>query len=357
MEKDFSARLYTGDTSISQSIQVRIEPGSLLLVLTGEKEERIPLASLELALAGHAQDRFQILSKERKGLSLLSEDHEFLAALAELDSAPELKASAASVLTRLQTRHSRARLYWGKVAIGTVLILLLLYFSIDFLATLAISNVDAKTEGKLGAMLADLYYKEKRVSSGSDFERVSRIGKRLVSNLEANKYKYEFKFFVKDDDTVNAVAFPGGTVFVHQGLLRRAESDDEIAGVMAHEIGHVVHRDSLKALAHQIGVLTVLQLLFGIGGDSEQLAAALNLANNLESLQYSRSQESAADICGVDLVFKSDYRGEDLLKFFERLEKDPMSRDNKFFALLSDHPMNQERIEAIRNELKKLSKK
>lgn len=140
-------------------------------------------------------------------------------------------------------------------------------------------------------------------------------------------------------DMVNAVALPGGRVLLFNGLLREARSPDEVAGVLAHEIGHVRYRDAMTALVRQLGLSVVL------GGFSGQVGGTLN---GLLAMRYSRAAERAADAYSIARLRAANISPLPTAAFFERLGKaigDP--RLDRAMDWMASHPISDEREAAF----------
>jgi len=230
-----------------------------------------------------------------------------------------------------------------------VALLIMCYFSIEAATAFAVDHMDPSFEAQIGKLAAD---KSKWDEHSKHLARLQKVGKRLASNLDHCPFR--FTFHVQRDPALNAMAYPGGTVVVFTGLLEKA-SDDELAGVLGHEYGHVIHHDSLRSIVRNTGLVSVVALISGLGqANAEQVVDALSLAQQLESLRYGRSQEAAADIVGVDLATKSGYKGDALISFFARLQKEHGGTDNKYLELFSTHPMDAARIAAVKAEVERL---
>jgi predicted Zn-dependent protease len=148
---------------------------------------------------------------------------------------------------------------------------------------------------------------------------------------------------------VNAFAAPGGAILVTSGLLEETESPEELAGILAHEMGHVRERHGLRSMAGVYG-LQVLGLLFsgnskGVFGDTAQ-----GLALYMTTSSWSRDFERAADAHAFTLLRKAGLNTQGLSTFFERLEKDAEKDKNLFpaLAMLSSHPATAARIAMLR---------
>ncbi|WP_282183018.1 M48 family metallopeptidase [Aliiroseovarius marinus] len=153
---------------------------------------------------------------------------------------------------------------------------------------------------------------------------------------------YEVKIHILDHPMVNAFALPGGRLVFFRGLLEEAENPDEVAAVLAHEIGHVVYRDPTRDALRSAGSLGVLGLLFG---DFAGGTVALFIANQLINASYSQAAEARADDYAHDLLGRANISPVALGTFFERLHEEHGDAEG-FVAHLASHPQMTDRIEA-----------
>jgi Zn-dependent protease with chaperone function len=143
----------------------------------------------------------------------------------------------------------------------------------------------------------------------------------------------------------NAFALPGGKVYLLAGLLRKAESPDEIAGVLAHELGHVQHRDSLRRLIQTGGTSFLIGLLFG---DVTGGSAVVFAGRSLFDASYSRDQERAADAFAIDVMHKLGRSPKPLGALLVRVTGNEASNS---IALLASHPMSEDRLALMSRDL------
>ncbi len=182
---------------------------------------------------------------------------------------------------------------------------------------------------------------------------VSDLGQRLVRY--APNHDFPFTFKVVQDKRINAFALPGGPVYINTGTIEAAENESQVAGVMAHEIGHVVLRhatnNASKAYAYQ-APLAVLGGMIGSGGIGAQLAGlAASFGLNSIFLKYSRDAERQADIIGTQIMYDAGYDPGQMARFFAKLQEEEKSRSVEF---LSDHPNPGNRVALVRNEMSTL---
>lgn len=180
---------------------------------------------------------------------------------------------------------------------------------------------------------------------------VKSVGNRLVSKLEKNPY--EFSFEIVDQPEPNAFALPGGHVYVSRGLLALLVNEDELAGVLGHEIMHVIQRHSAKQqrkILPTIFAAPGVILGSAIGGSlGEKVAAPLLGAGQVILSSHSRKQETEADQLGIELAARAGYQPARLADILHRIEQWTETESGKKarFSLLNDHPMTPERMKAI----------
>jgi predicted Zn-dependent protease len=178
-------------------------------------------------------------------------------------------------------------------------------------------------------------------------EYVNRVGQNLVLHSDA---KVPFTIKVLDSDDVNAFALPGGFFYVNKGLLLAADNEAEIAGVMAHEIGHVAARHGVEqASKAQIANLAIIPLIFMTGGLAYVLYNAAQIALPLAFLKFSRGMEAEADMLGSEYSWAAGYDPNYLVTFFEKIEKKEKSKPGTLSKLFGTHPPTPERVEKVKS--------
>ncbi len=179
--------------------------------------------------------------------------------------------------------------------------------------------------------------------------RIQRIGKRVAAAVGRDLPEAQWEFVVFDSDQVNAFALPGGKVGFYTGLINLADSDDEIAIVMGHEVAHVTSRHGAERQSQA--------MLIGLGGvalgvgtrndkNTDYYMLAYGLGSTLGTLAYSRSHEAEADVVGLGFAARAGYDPRAAVTFWSKMAANETgSRPPKF---LSTHPPSAERIENLR---------
>jgi beta-barrel assembly-enhancing protease len=180
---------------------------------------------------------------------------------------------------------------------------------------------------------------------------VDRVGERLVAKSDAGQSPYRYDFHVLNDaETINAFALPGGQVFITDGLLRRLKTEGQLAGVLGHEIGHVVARHGAEQIAKQ-------QLTQGLTGaavlatydpndpSSRNSAAMAAVIGQLVTMRFGRQDELQADNLGVRFSSEAGYDPRAMIELMKILEES--SQGNQPPEFFSTHPNPENRIQKI----------
>jgi predicted Zn-dependent protease len=179
-------------------------------------------------------------------------------------------------------------------------------------------------------------------------KRVQDIGRKIAAVCDRRDIEYHFKAL--QDDEVNAVSLPGGYVYVNQGLIDKVSNDDELAAVLAHEVGHVVARHSIKKLQAMMAynVLMVLAAQVPSGG---QVGPAANIAFVELFLGYSREDEMLADQLGARYIKLAGYDPHAMITFLLKLQDVNHRRPAEPISYFKTHPYVPDRIRVVKQEL------
>ncbi|MEK6593910.1 MAG: M48 family metalloprotease [Pseudomonadota bacterium] len=189
---------------------------------------------------------------------------------------------------------------------------------------------------------------------------ISNLGNRLVSR--GADTRQDFDFFLIRDPQINAFALPGGFIGVHTGLILAAQSESEVAGVMAHEIAHVTQRHISRMIAQQkqsqilsIAALAVAILASRASSDAAMAATAFGQAGLVQSqLNFTRDNEREADRVGFQILDRAGYDPHAMAVFFERLQRATRLYESGAPSYLRTHPLNYERIADIQSRAQSL---
>ena len=248
-----------------------------------------------------------------------------------------------------RARHSH-RLLWGSV-LGVVFGLgLLLWFGTDLMVEWAVAKIPIEWEQKLGeTVYQDFLSKETVLKEGPAVSAVQEMTQRLTEKIPHNPYKFQIS--VVQSPVVNAFALPGGYVVVFTGLMTKAESGEEVAGVLSHELNHVLQRHGLERMVKMLGLAAVVGIVLG---DQQGLTGlAKQVGMELVTLKFGRAQETEADVTGIRLLSDARIAPDGMIRFFERLSE----KDKERVEVFSTHPMSAARAALLKAELAALPKR
>ncbi|MBJ6759541.1 M48 family metalloprotease [Myxococcaceae bacterium JPH2] len=206
--------------------------------------------------------------------------------------------------------------------------------------------VSPQQEEQIGQQVKqELEQKEKiqYVQDPAVVEYVRQLSAPILAQASKERPDVKWKVnVINDPKTVNAFATPGGYLYVYTGLLLAADTEAELAGVMAHEAGHVVARHSARAMVNQYGLQAISQMALGNNpGAAAQIASQLVTGGTM--LAHGRSEESEADTYGARYASGAGYDPHGLITFFQKLQAE-QGKTPAVMKWLSTHPTNEQRI-------------
>jgi predicted Zn-dependent protease len=210
--------------------------------------------------------------------------------------------------------------------------------------------VTTQQEVQLGAQSsAEINRQLPLLNDRATLNYVNEIGQRIAAVADPRGIRYNF--YVVNSDVVNAFALPGGYVYVNRGLIERADNLSELAGVLAHEIGHVAERHGVEQLQRAQNANLGLSVLYGVllgRNPSGVEQAGIQVGGSAVFAGYGRDAEREADAVGVGYMVRAGYNPAGMATFFQELleiQQRPPSRVEQWF---STHPTTQERVNNTR---------
>ena len=312
--------------------------------------ESVPFSSLTVSAGGLDHDQLVVKWDGQKGertLYLKTPDVIRAFRQAAPDYVSHSFAQAAEQVRQVRHRH---RLVWSLVG-GTIFATVLgLWFQSDLLVEIAVSRIPVEWEHKLGESAYREFLSHQEVmKEGPAVAALVEMTQRMTAQIPDSPYKFEVT--VVKSDMVNAFALPGGYVVVFTGLMKKAESGEEVAGVLSHELNHVLQRHGLERIVKSLGLMTVAAIVFG---NQQGLVGMMKqLGVELFTLKFGREQETEADLTGLQLLQRAKINPSGMITFFERLSE----KDQGRMEWLSTHPMSAARADRLKAELAALPKK
>ncbi len=337
MTPAISARYADGQTAGLAPVQVHLEAAGLVIVdAEGARLGVWPYDELEAAEA---------IAPGRPVRLRLGDDQG-----ARLTLAPDASLEALwRAAPHLRGRRRMDRRAWRRVALWAVSIGGIgagLVFGVprlaDALTALVPVSWEEATGGAIQREVIGLFVKnddDPVCAAAAGRAALARLTERVAAPIET---EFRFTVTVANAKTVNAFAMPGGYIVILRGLIDFAESPDEVAAVLAHEMAHVVRRHPIRGMIRNAGYSVVIDALAGgswAGGAGEMLIAS----------SYGREAETEADALGAEYLRAAGLRNDGNIAFFDRLKK-KYGDMPRALALLSSHPLTDDRIAALRQQ-------
>jgi len=231
--------------------------------------------------------------------------------------------------------------------VSVIIFLLIAFLLVSF--NLFATERDLNKEQKLGKKLSeDIEKKYEVVEDLNQNSLITEIGNKLAEVSEMREMQFHFRILKQDGP--NAFSIPGGYIYVTYDLFDYIQSDDELAGILAHEIAHVIHNHALKQTRDntKFTLLTILAVLLTREPDVGVLGklTTITLLN-----QYSREYEEEADLTAINLLIKTEYNPVGFLTFLERLYTREMFKPELHLGIFQTHPETENRVNYVKDML------
>jgi predicted Zn-dependent protease len=220
-------------------------------------------------------------------------------------------------------------------------------------------GLTVKEEEELSGEILDIIYKQLQIVEDPDIvEYVNKVGNQIVAVLDEPLFNY--RFYVINTDSYNAFAIPAGYIFINSGLVAAMDHEDELAGILAHEIAHVNarHISQKIEMSKKIGWATLAGVAAGVllgaaggGPAAEAVTKGSAAAGQAAQLSYSRENEMQADQLGLIYLNKAGYGGEGLLRILKKMRNKQWFGSNQIPTYMLTHPAIDERIAYIDTQL------
>ena len=336
-----------------QPCRVEISPDGLTVHMSDQESagRPVPFSLLSVDAGGFEHDQLVVKWKQDGvGRTVYIKDAGVIASFRQA-APPELSAQMERTAQVVRRARSTRRTVLLATA-GTVLACLLgLWLGMDALVGEAVCRIPPEWEKQLGdAAMQDALAGQDVIKEGPAVEAVRAIATRLTEQIPNSPYR--FTVTVVRSPVVNAFALPGGSIVVFTGLIKEAGSPEEVAGVLGHEINHVLQRHGLERIVKTLGIMAIAAIV--LGDQQGLIGLARELGVEIVTLKFNRDQETEADTTGLRLLHKARVDPAGMIAFFERLAQS--EKDRQRVELLSTHPMSAARAERLKAELKALPK-
>ena len=214
--------------------------------------------------------------------------------------------------------------------------------------------ISIEEEWQMGAQISQEVASQVRFNNDPAVNAYIRnMGQRIVAQAAPPFNQLPWQFHVVEDESINAFAIPGGHVYVNTGLIKNADNASELAGVMAHEISHVLARHSTEQLSRQYGLSVIASAVLG-QNPSQVAAIAAQIAATGAIARFSREAEREADEIGIHAMAAAGYNPLGMATMFEELLEHQQSQPSRVEQFFSSHPLTQERVRDARKRAEQI---
>ena len=346
----FAGSLFDGRSSQKHLVDVELTPQEIILKAPGDKPIRWAYPQLRWA-ADTSPFHIEHCAEGDEGLeTLVVDDPDFYRSVLEI--APK----------SFSSRENESKFNWKLYSVGILVLIFSAYVFIktvpSFLADQMVEKIPIEWEVTVGQSILKML----PVAQKPDPEVLKVLQDTvdfLKQSLPGNPY--ELKVYVLPVEQVNALALPGGPIVIFEGLIDKAESPEELAGVLAHEIQHILLRHSTRGILRNLAK-SMLVTLF-LGDVNSVMEGIVQLAGQLETLGLSREMEAEADQKGMELILAANIDPHGMIRIFKKLMQEdfsqkklpkgkPVSEENDISSYFSTHPSSQNRLARLEKQMR-----
>ncbi|HLD75200.1 MAG TPA: M48 family metallopeptidase [Bdellovibrionota bacterium] len=233
---------------------------------------------------------------------------------------------------------------------GLIAVVVLVFFILGFIANELVLHMSPTMEKRIVKILPKYSFLVKKETKNSEIKKyVQSVFVKILK--DSGPHAYDYEVVVVEDDIVNAFALPGGKIVLFTGFLDQVESENELAMVLGHELGHFKNRDHLRGYGRALVFWALLSAL-SLGQGSDVVSSFVNILETISSLKFNRTQEIQADEYGLERLYGGYNTTVGAADFFERLSQEEIKKGSQFYEFLSTHPLSKNRV----NHIHELSK-
>jgi beta-barrel assembly-enhancing protease len=352
----FSGSLFDGKSAQKQPVRIELTPYHIAITLPDRSSVIWPYSDIRWAaetVPFHIEH--QLNTPVERLETLVVEDPDFY---------ENCRRIASDDFSRTTTKNS---FNWKIFSAGILILLLFFYAAIkiipNYFVDQLVDNIPVEWEETLGDAVLSAF----PVENNPDPKVMALLTDilRLLKQSKPEETQYDLNIFILPTKKINALALPGGNIIVFEGLLKIADSPEELAGVLAHESQHIFLKHSTRGILRNLASGMLLTLV--LGDANTVMESAVSIAGQLNTLGLSRKMEIEADIKGVDLMLDAKINPQGMLSIFKKLLKEELKlEENKrnsskgmkdVFSYLSTHPSAKSRLKKIEKQIKKNSEK
>jgi Zn-dependent protease with chaperone function len=357
----FQGWLFDGHSAVKHQVKIDLAPSGITLRVD---DGATLVWNFDRIRWNSASDRktppyhIDYPADEHRVESLIVEDPDFI---------DNVRRMAPHALDSVMDRNPLMK--WGFIFLGLVILPFFIYglwtFAIPALSDKVAMQVPTSWEDKLGQKVFDVFFSDDLTElNAGQVQAIDKIEERLL--LDFPDQPYNIRIHVGNRDLVNALALPGGHIVIFQGLLNQTDRPEELAGVLAHEIQHVLKRHSTKSVLRALASKMLLTLM--VGDVNGVMDGTIGIAEELNGLKISRGMETEADREGMKMVIGAGIDPIGMVTMFQKLAqeekkiheqvdkalgREPKAQgekrkdENSWLDYFSTHPQGEDRIQLL----------
>ncbi len=354
----FSGSLFDGKSAQKQPVRIELTPYHIILTIPGRSRVSWPYSDIRWAaetIPFHIEHQFN--TPEESLETLVVEDPDFY---------ENCRRIAPDDFSRTATQNS---FNWKIFSAGILILLLFFYAAYKIVPHYFVDQFADKIPVEWEVALGDAALSAFPVERNPDPKVIALLTNilRLLEQSKAIETPYNLKIFILPTEKINALALPGGNIIVFEGLLKIADSPEELAGVLAHEAQHIFLKHSTRGILRNLASGMLLTLV--LGDANSVMESVVNIAGQLNTLGFSLKMETEADIKGIELMLNAKINPQGMLSIFEKLLKEELKlEENKknsssskgvkeVFSYLSTHPSAKSRLQRLKKQINENSEK
>lgn len=343
MHPSLGGRTASGSLSVAAG-ELRFEGGDVYV--------QMPISGIQVEAGGLNNEQFLFQHVSRPGWVISTGDRLVLDEMA-LTADPQVQKQISGARRRKMT-FTKIYIAGGVLLVSIAAAILLLFFMKSALARAVASRLPPSWEQQFGETAMDSVRKEMKIIEDSKWEpQLELIRSKLLPGV--TNTLYPIHIHVAESSELNAFAMPGGHIVVFTGLLKAVDRPEELAGVLAHEIAHITERHVLRKMIESLGLVLVLQSLFG--DTSGLIAVASQGTEFLLQQKFSRDFEREADDVGFRYLVTAKIDPKGMIDFFAKLQKEAEKAGSTQLGLLATHPPSAERIQRLEEKWRTLGQR
>jgi beta-barrel assembly-enhancing protease len=344
----YNGFLFNGKSAHKQAVRIVLTPFNIILTVQGKSANSWPYSDIRWAAA---KPPFHI----ERNVNFPVENLEILVV-----DEPDFYENCRRIAP-CDFSHTALKNYfkWKIFSTGILSLLLIFYGTFNFFPNYFIDPVVDKIPVEWEETLGDAILSTLPVEKNPDPKLIALLTDilRLLKQSKGEETPYNLKIYILSTEKINALALPGGNIIIFEGLLKIAESPEELAGVLAHEAQHIFLKHSTRGILRNLASRILINLV--LGDANTVMESAINIAGQLHTLGLSRKMETEADIKGVEMMLDAKINPQGMFSIFKKLMKEELKLERnkknasrskylyEIFSYMSTHPSAKSRLNKL----------